>query len=94
MDKRALIGIALSVLVLVAYQQFINYYYGPPPTISPAPATVKSEGEKTAPATEPAQPAQLPHPVKPGEIPAGQPAKEITVDTDNYVAVFTTHGAR
>jgi len=94
MDKRALIGIALSVLVLVAYQQFINYYYGPPPAVSPAPATVKSEGEKTAPATEPAQPAQLPHPVKPGEIPAGQPAKEITVDSDNYVAVFTTHGAR
>ena len=30
MDKRALIGIALSILVLVVYQQLVNYYYPTP----------------------------------------------------------------
>jgi YidC/Oxa1 family membrane protein insertase len=95
MDKRAIIGIALSVLVLVAYQQFINYYYGTPPAVSPTPETLKADGEKTAPTTAATQPAQLaPVPAKPAEVSAGQPAKEITVETDNYVAVFTTHGGR
>ena len=97
MDKRALIGIALSVLVLVVYQQLVNYYY-PTPVVAPAPVDVKSQGEKaaeqgTAPTTTPA-PATAPPVTAPAEILPGQPAKEITVETDNYFAVFTTHGAR
>jgi len=102
MDKRALIGIALSILVLVVYQQLVNYYYPTPPT-GPAPVDVKSDGEKTtapgaAPTATPATPATPaatpPAPSAPVEISPGQPAKEITVETDNYIAVFTTHGAR
>src|SRR5262245_11942717 len=95
MDKRAIIGIALSVLVLVVYQQFINYYYGPPPTGEPAPAGVKGDTEKTPP---PAGnlPTTVPPPAQPApvEVPPGQTAKEITVETDQYIAVFTSHGAR
>jgi len=34
MDKRALIGIGLSILVLVVYQQVVTYFYGPPTTVS------------------------------------------------------------
>ncbi len=95
MDKRALIGITLSVLVLIAYQQFINYYYGPLPTDGPAPASVKSDAGKTpAPAAVTSTTAVTPSPTAPIETPEGQPAKDITVDTDNYRAVFTTHGAR
>jgi YidC/Oxa1 family membrane protein insertase len=95
MDKRALIGIALSVLVLVVYQQFINHYYGPPPAVTSAPEAAKPEVEKTTAATAPTQTTPLaPAPAKLGEVPAGQPAKEITIDTDNYVAVFTTQGGR
>ena len=94
MDKRALIGIALSVFVLVAYQQFINYYYGPPPVSEPAPTNVKSAESPTAPAPASAPAAVAPLAVAPAQVPAGQPAKEITVDTDNYSAVFTSHGAR
>jgi len=89
MDKRALIGIALSVLVLVAYQQFINYYYGPPPVSEPAPTNVKSAESTAAPAV-----ANAPAAAAPVALPAGQRAKEISVDTDNYSAVFTSHGAR
>jgi YidC/Oxa1 family membrane protein insertase len=97
MDKRALIGIALSIFVLVVYQQLVNYYYPAPVTV-PAPVDVKSDGEKaaeqgTAPTITPA-PSTTPAATAPVGIPPGQRAKEITVETDNYLAVFTTHGAR
>ena len=97
MDKRALIGIALSILVLVAYQQFINYYYGPPPE-TPKPVTAKSEPEKTAPpAVPPSAPSVAPAPAKqamPVELPVAKSAKDVRVETNNYSAVFTTLGAR
>ena len=95
MDKRALIGITLSVLVLIAYQQFINYYYGPLPTDGPAPASVKSDEAKTsAPAAAPSATAVAPAQAAPAEIPSGQSARDLKVETDNYIATFTTHGAR
>ena len=57
MDKRALIGIALSVLVLVGYQEFISRYYGPPPA-SQAPVAEKKEA--AAPSDISAQTASAP----------------------------------
>ena len=39
MDKRAIIGIALSIFVLVVYQQLVSHFY-PAPT--PNPVTEKS----------------------------------------------------
>jgi YidC/Oxa1 family membrane protein insertase len=96
MDKRAIIGIALSILVLVVYQQFISWYYGIPPE-GQAPIAEKNGAEKFA---APAQPAPAPSASAPAAQPipprvaAAQAAKEITVETDNYVAVFTTYGAR
>ena len=95
MDKRALIGIALSVLVLIAYQQFINHYYGAPPTESPAPTSAKSDAEKTSMATPaPVAPTGAPSQAAPVELGAGQSTREIQVETDNYLAVFTSQGAR
>ena len=93
MDKRALIGIGLSILVLVVYQQVVTYFYGPPPTVS-AP-----EIEKNKPET--AEPRENSTPIPPTVAPptseaavAAVSAKEITVETENYRAVFTTAGAR
>lgn len=93
MDKRALIGIGLSILVLVVYQQVMTYFYGPPPTVS-AP-----EVEKNKPET--AEPRENSTPIPPSVAPptseaavAAASAKEITVETENYRAVFTTAGAR
>ena len=51
MDKRAIIGIALSILVLVVYQEMITRFYGPPPA-GPVPATEKNGAEKTTPAPQ------------------------------------------
>lgn len=93
MDKRALIGIGLSILVLVVYQQVMTYFYGPPPTVS-AP-----EVEKNKPET--AEPRENSTPIPPSVAPptseaavAAASAKGITVETENYRAVFTTAGAR
>ncbi|MGH7816100.1 MAG: membrane protein insertase YidC [Candidatus Binatia bacterium] len=94
MDRRAIIGIALSILVLVVYQQLINYFY-PTPVTEPAPASVKSETEKTPPAAPaPSAPPAAPTQATSVQTPAEQSAADITVETDNYRAVFTTHGAR
>ena len=94
MDKRAIIGIALSILVLVVYQQLVTHFYGPPPSAS-APDTEKGGPEK---ATTPAQNTALSPapsmPAAPAALPASRSGKEITVETDNYIAVFTTQGAR
>jgi len=93
MDKRALIGIGLSILVLVVYQQVVTYFYGPPPTVS-AP-----EVEKNKPET--AEPRENSTPIPPSVAPltseaavAAASAKEISVETENYRAVFTIAGAR
>ena len=93
MDKRALIGITLSVLVLIAYQQFVNFYYGAPPTDGPAPASVKSDEAKSS-APAPSTAKVVPSQAAPVEIVSGQSAKDLTVETDNYIATFTTQGAR
>jgi YidC/Oxa1 family membrane protein insertase len=98
MDKRALIGIALSVLVLVGYQEFISRYYGPPP-VNQAPVAEKKEdaapsGTPAQTATAPAAPTAVAPQAAPPGAPTGQPARDIRVETDNYIALFTTHGAR
>jgi YidC/Oxa1 family membrane protein insertase len=97
MDKRALIGIALSVLVLVGYQEFISRYYGPPPSQSPI-AEKKEAAPQVVPpaqtATAPVAPTGVTAQLAPTSAPTRQPAKDIQVETDNYIAVFTTQGAR
>ena len=95
MDKRALIGIALSVLVLVGYQEFISRYYGPPPASQ---APVDDQKESASKSVTPPQSASIPSTVTPqlapSSAPTGQTAKQIQVETDNYIAIFTSQGAR
>lgn len=92
MDKRAIIGIALSIFVLVVYQQLVSHFY---PTPTPEQVAEKSAPTtEVAPAETKAAPAATPAPSPAAEIPSGQPARELKVETDNYIAVFTTRGAR
>ncbi|HVO92398.1 MAG TPA: membrane protein insertase YidC, partial [Terriglobales bacterium] len=89
------IGIALSILVLVIYQEVVTRYYGPPPgTTPPAVETAPTESKKEmivppASAVAPAPAAKTRPPTAPGMA-----AKDIRVETDNYVTIFTTQGAR
>lgn len=90
MEKRAFLAIALSLLVLVLYQEWITRQYGTPPP--PAQQEQKTEAGKAGPAESvtPSVPAEI----KPLQTPAGQPIEDIRVETDNYVALFTSRGAR
>lgn len=98
MDKRAIIGIALSILVLIIYQEWITRYYGPAPSSAPVatpPAGVENESAKSEKPSAPA-PVAPPSatPVAPAVPTAAQAAKEVRIETDNYIAVFTTLGGR
>jgi YidC/Oxa1 family membrane protein insertase len=89
MEKRAFIAVALSLLILVVYQEWISRYYGSPPA---TPTAVTKEAEKSPPAAPPsAAPVPQTPPIK---IPAGPQGNEIIIETDKYIALFTTQGAR
>jgi YidC/Oxa1 family membrane protein insertase len=96
MDKRAIIGIALSILVLVVYQEVVTRYYGAPPA-GPAPQEEKYGGAEKSPAGQTTAAPSVPAPAAqsaPAPVSSARSAKDVTVETDNYVAVFTTQGAR
>ncbi len=93
MEKRAFLAIALSLLVLVAYQEWVARYYGNPPTVNPPAPADKQETSKNpslTPTTVPTPPS-----APRAEItPAGETGADVTIDTDNYIAVFSSQGAR
>jgi YidC/Oxa1 family membrane protein insertase len=88
MEKRALLAVIISLIILVFYQQ----YFTPAP-----PETVKEKAPqgKTPEKAQPAEKATpTPAPVRPTEAIRTQPGKDIIVDTPLYTAVFDTRGAR
>src|SRR5687767_2843892 len=99
MDKRAIIGIAVSILVLVIYQDLVTRFYPPPPP-QPAPAIESKNDAKDSKAAETANagkdspPAIAAAPAAPAEISSRQPARDIKIETESFTAVFTTQGAR
>jgi YidC/Oxa1 family membrane protein insertase len=97
MDKRAILGIALSILVLVIYQELVTRYY-PPPSQAPAPVTEKPDSKapdtKEVPAETKTAEAAAETRSPPAKAPASEPARDIKVETENYIAVFTNRGAR
>ena len=84
MDKRALIGIALSILVLVVYQQLVTLLLRPAAASAPsAEDGDKSGGNKRAGARQ-APLRRQPHgrvALTPATLPPAKSAKEITVET-------------
>jgi YidC/Oxa1 family membrane protein insertase len=92
MDKRVILAIGLSILILVIYQEFVSRYYGAPPS-APELAKQEPEKEKVPPATEPSAPTTPPQ-SKSVALPVSREAKDIRVETDNYIALFTNQGAR
>jgi YidC/Oxa1 family membrane protein insertase len=90
-DKKVILAFALSVAVFVLY----SYFLGPkepvkPPTPSPGPtsATQPADSKVAAPAVT--APAEIP--AKPSGPSFAKPAKDITVRTKWYEAVFSERG--
>ena len=95
MDKRTLLAIVLSIIVLFVYQAF---FVKPPQPTVPAPNQQATPGQQAqAPAQQTAAPA-TPAPALQAAQVAMTPAstgteRDITVETPLYKAVFTTRGA-
>ena len=89
MERRALIALALSFVVFMAFIFFGEKLKRP---VAPSPQTQTAEPAAPAPppVAAPAAPS-APQPVRP---PTARPAKEVVVDTPLYRAVFTELGGR
>ena len=93
MERRALIALALSFVVFMAFM-----YYGEatkrPTTPSPATQTATAPPGATAPAPPPAAVGSTPPASPPVKASSTRPAKDVVVDTPAYKAVFTELGGR
>lgn len=91
MEKRAMLALALSFVVFIAFIFFGEKFKRPAPQ-APAPPSA-AQPETTAPKPAPLAAAR-PASAKPTPPPAGRPAKEVVVETPLYRAVFTELGGR
>jgi YidC/Oxa1 family membrane protein insertase len=88
MEKRAFLAVILSLLILVVYQEWLARQYDPKTSEEP-----QQEIELKKPAVEPRVQPEIKAATQ--ELPSLQPAvKEVRLETDRYVAVFTSKGAR
>src|SRR5215204_6077512 len=102
MDKRGIIAIALCIMVLVVYQEWVTRYYAPAPTSPVTPESRKDAEKSTSvapPAVSPATPqerrvATAPTMPSIAKADAEKNSRDIKVETDEYFAVFTNLGAR
>ncbi len=115
MEKRAFIAVAISILIILLYQEYMRRFY--PPAEPPARETAtQPRKEQPAPNLLPGQvplaeqaplPATTPLPGTsplpettplPGAVPVepvpSPPVRDVTVETPDYIARFTSQGAR
>ena len=95
MERRVLLAISLSFLVLFVYQS----YFAPPPPVAPVGDTtvITTPGVPGAAAVAgppPASPAAAPVPSGSAVLVGEGDERDITVDTQTVRAVFTNRGAR
>jgi len=97
MDRRSLLAVALSIVVLVIWQ--VLFAPKPKPRLAPAPAATPALAEAEKPAgpepapEEPREPEPASANPVPGEIGAGE-RKEFIISTENYSIRFSNEGGR
>ena len=94
MEKQAFIAVVISILIIILYQEYMRRFY--PPVQPPAKETATRPSEER-PAPQVA-PERSPAPTAaPAEVARGVPVvpvREVTVETPDYIALFTNQGAR
>src|SRR2546422_8847267 len=99
MERRVLLAIFLSFLVLYIYQALVVKPV-PKPAITPAPQTAAGTATTPAAADSATSPAPSVPPLAAPVIPAAQPLvadaeeRDIRIETRDVIAVFTNRGAR
>ncbi|HEY2986882.1 MAG TPA: membrane protein insertase YidC [Candidatus Binatia bacterium] len=93
MEKRALLAVVLSLLILFLYQALVSRYYPapPPPQEEPREEKKSETAVPAPPKPPPALQTAKPQPQGPAKPHA---ARETKIETDDYVALFTNQGAR
>ncbi len=107
MDNKSLLAIVLCILILIGYQSLISYLYPPPDPLQPQTQPPVVGAESATPSDQQAQTLSERRrtTVEQGEQTAGMPQptsttpsapmeQDITVETDTYIAVFTSTGGR
>ncbi|MBM4274458.1 MAG: membrane protein insertase YidC [Deltaproteobacteria bacterium] len=91
MEKRAIIALALSFLIFIAFMYFGEKQRPPAP---PATTADKAPAKPEAPAPPPPGAAKPALPTPPPAPAPARPAKDVVVDTPLFRAVFTELGGR
>lgn len=96
MEKRAFIAVVISILIIILYQEYMRRFY--PPAPPPAEETAGQRAREEGPApqaapTPPPRPLTAP-PAAPTETARKAPVREVTVETPDYIARFTSQGGR
>ena len=107
MDNKSLLAIVLCILILIGYQSLISYLYPPPQPLQPQTQQPLVDSESATPPDQQTQLLSERHQsdVEKGEQTADMPQpastaspapveQDITVETDTYIAVFTSIGGR
>jgi len=102
MERRALLAVAISVIILIVYQEVILKRYQPPPGAPSGTPTAREEAptpEAAPPLAEvplraPEAPKEMASPSAPLAPKVTIEGRDVIVETDLYRAVFTTAGAR
>ncbi|GIW45284.1 MAG: membrane protein insertase YidC [Candidatus Binatia bacterium] len=98
MDRRALLAVVLSLLILIAYEQFLRLYYNAPTTQQHPAGAVP--GEETPLPTTPHSAALeergpgTPEETQPSTESPAVPERIVRVESPFWVAEFSTRGAR
>jgi YidC/Oxa1 family membrane protein insertase len=90
MERRALLAVVISLVILLGYEQVMRRLYPAAPTGEPAPSAPADD----APPVAPAAPAAAPQPEEARPREAAVPERLVTVDTPLYTATFSSNGAR
>ena len=99
MEKRAFIAVVISILIIILYQEYMRRFY---PPVQPPGEEIGRQApkERPAPRLVPEQVPLLEHGQAPSPPPApvepvrSAPVREVTVETPDYIARFTSQGAR
>ncbi len=107
MDNKSLLAIVLCILILIGYQSLISYLYPPPDPLQPQTQQPIVGSESATPSDQQAQllaerrqtvieqgeqTPDIPQPAS--TAPPAPVEQDIIVETDAYIAVFTSTGGR
>lgn len=93
MEKRAFIAVILSILIIILYQEYMRRFH--PPAQPPAQETAGQAAREEGPAPQAPPAPQPPRPLTaPTEAVRNAPVREVTVETPDYIARFTSQGGR